>query len=187
MKQNSESAFVTRCNAYHEAGHALAAIVHGYRVVGVDIRPVIVPGLGQTLGSAELALPLPKEFLGKGEDAVMPLLVVLLAGVFAEQRVNDQAGLDIGHAQSDGQRAMKYAAGAICKPVLRNGNLVTPGEEVQQKMPLILECVEKARLRAQEFASSHGAAIDSVAEALGKSGVLTSIEIERLIADATTN
>lgn len=184
MKNTSDGGFAARCNAYHEAGHAVAAIVHGFKVIAVDIRPVSVPGLGETLGSAELALPSPSEFLGKGEDVVMPLLIVLLVGVFAEQRLNAKAGLDIGHAQSDGQRAMQYAAGAICKPITRNGSLVTPGEEVQRQMPLILECFEKARIRAQEFANSHGAAIDSVGEMLANSGVLTPREVEQLVAAA---
>jgi len=183
---SSDGDVAARCNAFHEAGHAVAAILYGFKVIAVDIRPVVVPGLGQTLGSAELALPSPGSFLGKGENAVMPLLVVLLAGVFAEQRVNPQAGLDIGHAQSDGQRAMKYAAGAICKPLTRNGSLVTPGEEVQRQMPVILECIEKARGLAQDFANCHGAAIDLVGESLARSGILTPSEVEQLIAAAVT-
>ncbi len=114
----------------------------------------------------------------------MPLLVVLLAGVFAEQRVNFEAGLDIGYAQSDGQRAMQYAAGAICKPVSRNGVLVTPGEEIQKQMPAILACIEKARGMAQNLANSHAEAIDAVGESLAESGVLTRSQVEQLVADA---
>ena len=184
MNNAKDSDFGTRCNAYHEAGHAVAAIAHGFKVIAVDIRPVVIPGLGQTRGSAELALPTPRTFLGKGEDAVMPLLVVLLAGVFAEQRVNTQAGLDIGHAQSDGQRATQYAAGAICKPVSCNGVLVTPDEEVQKQMSAILACIEKAWGLAQDFANSHGVAIDAVGESLAKSGVLSPSKVEQLVADA---
>lgn len=187
MTNYPEVGFNTRCTAYHEAGHAVAAIVHGFKVIALDIRPVIVPGIGQTLGSAELALPTPQTFLGKGEDMVMPLLVVLWAGVFAEQRVNSKAGIDTGHAQSDGQRAMQYAAGAICKPVLRDGNLVTPKDEIQQQMSLIVACVEKARSKAEVFASTHGCAIDSVGEALAKSGVLAPAKVEQLIAHAMSS
>jgi len=181
VNRTLDDAFAVRCNAYHEAGHAVAAISHGFLVAGIDIRPGFVPGVGQTLGSAELALPSPKEFLGKGEDAVMPVLVVLLAGVFAEQRINDRAGLDIGHAQSDGQRAFIYAAGAICTPAVRNGVLVTPGEEVQRKIAVIQKSVEKAQAQAQQFVASHGPVIDGVAEALIKVKVVSHQDVESLI------
>lgn len=184
MTNSSNNDYTTRCNAYHEAGHAVAAVMLGFEVVAVDIRPIFIPGLGQTLGSAELALPSPQVFLGKGEDAVMPLLVVLLAGAFAEHRVTTEAELDVGHEESDGQRAMKYAAGAICKPITRNGILVTPGDEVERKKDAIRTCIEKAMKNAEEFVNKHGAVIDSVGEMLAALGVLTPTEVEQLIAAA---
>lgn len=184
MKNGEDRNFFTRCNAYHEAGHAVAAIIYGYEVIAVDIRSIEVPGLGQTNGSAEIALPKPQTLLGKGEQAVMPLLVVLLAGVFAEQRVNAEAGLDLGHEQSDGQQALKYAAGAICKPVSCNGILVTPSEELTNQEQAILACFEKGWESAKEFTNAHGAAIDAVGEALAKFGVLSPSEVEQLVAEA---
>lgn len=186
MSKTADDDFAVRCNAYHEAGHAVAAVVNGYRVLDVDIRPVFVHGLGNTQGSANLALPSPKEFLGKGEAVVMPILVVMFAGVFAEQRINPKAGIDFGHEQSDGKRAVKYAAGAICKPVVKNGVLVTPIEDVQKSMPLIEACIEKARLRSQDFVATHASAIEAVAEALATKRSLSPAEVDRLIGTAST-
>jgi hypothetical protein len=187
MSYTSATHVEARFNAYHEAGHAVAALVQGFRVKAIDIRPVAIPGLGLTLGATELDIHPIQHYIGKGEDAVMPLLIVFLSGVFAEQRVNPQAGLDVGHPDSDGQRAMQYAAAALCIGVLRNGKLMTPGEEVQKQMKAIIACVEKAMNLAEAFATSHGAAIDAVGDSLACSGVLAPDTVASLVAAAMTS
>ena len=69
-----------RADAYHEAGHAVAAVILGVGLTSVDIRPRRAPTGTIGRGGAELLPPPDREILGRGEGAVMPFLVTLLAG-----------------------------------------------------------------------------------------------------------
>ena len=75
-------------NAIHEAGHAVASVVFGLPLASVEIKKrELQPGLvsvGQT-NSDGLDL---EDIRGKGGAAAMPYIVRLLAGPFAEERVN---------------------------------------------------------------------------------------------------
>lgn len=74
-----------RANAYHEAGHAVAAIVFGTGLVSVDVRPKPVPGGGIGQAGADFARLSDSQILGRGENAVMPYLVTFIAGCLVLQ------------------------------------------------------------------------------------------------------
>lgn len=184
MSRISDNEFGDRCHAHHEAGHAVAAVVHGFEVLSLDILPISVPGVGQTYGSANLDLPASMAILGKGENAVMPILIVLFAGYFAEQRINANAELDTGPHQSDGNRLVEYAQRAICSPFVKDGTCFILPEELKKNEHLITACLEKAHGITQEFVSIHALAIDAVAEALADAKILRPADVKRIIRDA---
>src|SRR5262245_6690436 len=82
-----------RADAYHEAGHAVAAVVYDVGLISVDIRPQRVPTGGIGRGGANFEMFPEDEIFGQGEVAAMPYLITLFAGVYGEQRVNPSAGL----------------------------------------------------------------------------------------------
>lgn len=170
-----------RANAYHEAGHAVAALLMGTGLMSVDIRPQSVPGGGIGRAGTDLARPPDDEILGHGEDAVMPYLVVFFSGVLAEALVNPGAGLEASHSHSDGAMVLRYATGAVCTPVREGGQIVFRGEEVQRNINRIEALMEKGRKRAEHFVASHRQAITAVATALLEKQILASEEVHELV------
>src|SRR5262249_54774756 len=151
-------------DAHHEAGHAVAAVVLGTGLISVDIRPQRVPGGGVGRAGANLVRPQDRDILGRGEDAVLPYLVTLIAGWASEKRVSPGAQFEHNHPQSDGQMVRRYAIGAVCTPVSDRGRIVLRAEEQVEKADRISAFIELAQQRAEEFVALHGAAIDAVAK-----------------------
>jgi len=152
-----------KADAYHEAGHAVAvaAVVLGTGLVDVDIRSQRVPGGGIGRAGANLVRPQDRDILGRGEDAVLPLLVTLIAGWTAEKRVSRDAPFEHIHPHSDGYMVRRYAIGAVCTPVSDGGRIV---------------------LRAEEFVVRHGTAIDAVASELLANEVLSAAQVAAIVA-----
>src|SRR4051812_25447188 len=76
------------CTAMHEAGHAVAAVVHGIAVGRVNVIGEMLPDGRPGLGFNEIAYPHLHSLFGRGGDAAWPLLVTLFAGSFAEELVD---------------------------------------------------------------------------------------------------
>lgn len=169
-------------DAYHEAGHAVAAVIMGIRLISVDIRPQPLPGGGIGRAGANLVRPLDDDILGQGEDAVRPFLVTIIAGVFAEQLVNHGAGLEAGHTHADGTILQKYATAAVCTPVREAGEIVIRGNEVQENLDRIGALMEDAKAFAEQLVTNHRQAIEAVATALLKNQILAGDEVEELVA-----
>lgn len=170
--------------ARYEAGHAVAAVRFGFEIYGVDIIPKPVPGSPGKYGlaGADLGLPDGRRFLGKGGESVRNILITLLAGVQAERKLNPDAGLEYGHPQSDGAVAFKYAAGAICTPVLEHGVLKTKGDEVERNKDQIAAFMDLMMDEAAEFAAEYEEAIDALADLIHARKQLTGDEVVRFLS-----
>jgi len=170
MKRSAES--------LHEAGHAVAAIVCGYRVNSIDIIPQVVPGTGGQMGKAgaELQLPTLETITGRGEEAVCGILVTLLSGYLAERGVNASAQLEQNHENSDGGRAMKFLAFAIAPPFTQNEQVVTRVDQDQFR-----DIWKRAEDKAAILLETHAAAVGALANLLETKGRLSGVEIERCV------
>lgn len=166
--------------AHHEAGHAVAAVVLRTGLISVDIKPMQMPGGGIGIGGANLRCP-PESILGKGEDDMLRYLITFLAGWLAEGLVCPGAELEYGHPQSDGASVLRYARGAFCVPVLRDGRVVLPGDEVEAKRSRIDALISRAIVEGTSFVARHAGAIGAVATALLHRETLSAREVEELV------
>jgi ATP-dependent Zn protease len=168
-------------SAYHEAGHAVSAVIFGYPVSGVDIEPRGIPGLGMTLGFTDVSLPAPRTFLGKGIDQIRPLLIILLAGTYSERIVNPNAELDMRHDQSDGSRALFYITGAICPARTKNGTLTTESEDITINSRQINDSFANALNETEVFINECTQSIENVAKELLKAKVVSPERLYQLV------
>ncbi len=171
-----------KADTYHEAGHAVTAVVLGTGLVDVDIRSQRVPGGGIGRAGANLVRPQDRDILGRGEDAVLPLLVTLIAGWTAEKRVSRDAPFEHIHPHSDGYMVRRYAIGAVCTPVSDGGRIVLRAEEQVEKADRIGALIELAQQRSEEFVVRHGTAIDAVASELLANEVLSAAQVAAIVA-----
>src|SRR5258708_2952345 len=143
------SPILLRAVTHHEAGHAVAAVVLGTGLVSVDIRPRLVPGGGVGRAGADFVRPTDSQILGRGEDAVMPYLMTIIAGWLAEKRVNEAAGMEYGHPHSDGELVRRYAIAAICKPICVHGQIILRKEEQEEKADQIRAFIEASQQQTE--------------------------------------
>jgi len=157
-----------RADARHEAGHAVAAVRYGFHVFSIDIIPQPVPGSGGMMGTAgaDLGLPDVRTILGKGENSVFQILITMYAGFQAERKVNPKAVFESDHPHSDGAVAFRYAAAAICTPVVEGGVLKTKAEEVEKNKERIEALLKRAEGDAAEFVEEYELMIDGLTDLL---------------------
>jgi hypothetical protein len=164
-------------DARHEAGHAVVAVHYDIEVVSIDIIPQLVPGSGGLMGKAGviLGLPEPRLMIGVGGERVIPILHTLCAGFQAERKINPNAGLEIGHAASDGVRAQQYSAAALCRS----------RAEMEQKADEISALTVRAMNEAETLVKQFEAEIDALADLVYRKGHLTGLEVNRFLASLT--
>ena len=124
-----------------------------------------------------MGLPSHKVIAGKGEEDVLPVLVVLYAGFFAELVVNPKAILEEGFDQSDGDRALEYAKySLLAPPKMRDGKLVSSIDIDRLK-----SLINAAKERAEMLVKKHSDAIDELASLLDAHGSLRAAEIHACV------
>lgn len=168
--------------AYHESGHAVAATVLGTGLISVDIRAQPVPGGGIGRAGADLVRPPDKRILGCGEDAVMPYLITFTAGWVAEKIIDSTAVMEVGHPHSDGELIRRYAIGAVCTPVVINGQITLRREEQEAKADRIAALLDRAEQQTQEFVDRHRKSIDAVAAKLLEKEFLSAANVQEIVA-----
>ena len=171
----------TKAIAQHEAGHAVAAIVCGVYLVSVDIQPQQLPGGGIGIAGADFHFPPDNTILGRGENVVLPLLVTICAGWLAEKLVNAKAFMETGHPSADGDVLYRYATGAVCIPVRRDGKIVLPSEEREKNKSRINSLIDTAEQEAAKLVHKYKRTIGVVARELLKRRFITGITVRQIV------
>ncbi len=164
--------------ALHEAGHAVIALSHGFKVTGIDLIPREVPGTGGKIGTAgaNINLPTLSSIEGKGESAVLDILVVICAGIASERFLDPSAEMEVDSIESDGRRLLNYAARAIFSSITKDGNSVT--ELTNERLDALGPVFERAETRAMELVKQHENAIYTLANLLEAKKQLSGGDIE---------
>lgn len=167
--------------AYHEAGHAVAAIVQGTGLLGVDIIPQVTPMGDVGLAGADLVRPNDQDILGAGEAAVLPFLITVAAGWVAEKLFNPDAMLEALHPNSDGEIIRRYATGALCNPEFRNRQIIIPEAEQIANKERIEALLNRVEQEAETFVAMYQDTISTVAQVLAQKGNLSPEEVYTLV------
>ena len=171
--------------AFHEAGHAVAAVVLGIGLQSVDIEESELPGSGFSLGKTNLGMrDVAAEILGKGEDVVKPFLVQMLAGAVAESIVN--SAVTTGEYQThkkDVEQAWKFAMMAICEYTdTGDGHARFSEAEQRRCLPRMEALMGSAREDTYQVIRENREAITAVAELLLERTRLEGAEVAAIVA-----
>jgi hypothetical protein len=169
--------------AMHEAGHAVAAIVLGIKLVRASIENTRLPSGILLQGFTETDGPRPEDIREGGEAVAMPLMVQLFAGPMAEIRLHDELGTSFpkGIDSHDQRNIWAFAMLAVCECTAKDGDQVITEEEKLRKKPLIDELYKKAGESAIQLVRSHLDEIKAVADSLIAKRTLTGDEVTSII------
>lgn len=175
--------------AIHEAAHAAAAIMLGIELDSVELkrRPMTdgKTSLGRVVGSVLI-----EDIAAKGENAVMPCLIMFMAGAVAESYINPLLTPDSVSHEWDVLEGMTFAMLAVFNLTEKDERHEIGSEEEIRKRRLDalwdeeirnrprLNTLWKAALRATvEFVETHHGIISRIASVLKKRRTLTRNEV----------
>jgi ATP-dependent Zn protease len=164
----------------HEAGHAVLMALLGHPLDHCTIKRFKKEDGITSKGHADGGVVNNQDIAGKGRDAVMPLLIVLMAGVQAEKHVAATDARKTG--RSDFETANKFALMALCEAVVEGVNATITEEEVARKSDLIRETLEAASAEAERLVGENIAAITAVAERLLRRVTVPGDEVRAIVA-----
>ncbi len=171
-----------RCTAFHEAGHAVVAVLQGlpfgrvFVVRNVD-SPMGTPG--ELLGRSERNISI-LSVVGKPEEAKKEV-ITSLAGPIAETFAYQGLGVELPADNPDMVDAVKFVRYAFCRHTDNgDGTATIDGEEVRAKLPVLQQAMQEYVQAAIQFAVEHRTAITRVALALLEKGELTPAEVADL-------
>jgi hypothetical protein len=168
--------------AYHEAGHAVAAVVVGIDLKWVDIRPGTLPDGRPVGGFTRIAIE-NDDIVGKGEEAALPYMVQGLAGIFTECQINPHNREWQEAAGDDMEDMGRVERLAICESVREDdGHFVFTPEGIQRGAPRMLALRERAMAATMQLIEEHWPAIEQVAARLLERGRLTGAEVAAIVA-----
>jgi hypothetical protein len=167
--------------ATHEAGHAVAAVVLGFKLKSVDIKRRPLLGGKVSVGLTDTGPVNLDDVAGKGEDAAMPHLVLTFAGYMAEGYVNPRVYEGGGYHQ-DLEDTRRTAAAACCALTERKGGgLEVRPEELRRNRDRLTALLTSASTTSNELVQQHWSAIEEVAALLLKSQRLSGAEVEVVV------
>jgi hypothetical protein len=170
-----------RYTATHEAGHAVAAIMLGIPLIGVDIIPRIIEE-GWSRGKCDTAKITVGELNAKGEEGVGPYIIQILAGYLAEKRVNPNAR-EQGGWRLDFKGAWEYALGVCCEftPSREGGQMMITGADKECVKDRAREILRAGKRDAERFVEDNEAAIGAVRDELLRRKKLTGDEVAAIV------
>lgn len=167
-----------RKTAIHEAGHAVAYVLLGFEVKRVEIKERKLE-YGYSRGFTDCGTIKNESIIGKGRDAVMPLLVGLASGVVAESHVNPSAFE--GSGRSDLEMAQKFAMMAVCDYKIEGDNGVFSPDEDR-----ISGLIHDAIKEANRLINENIEAVLSVSRQLLARGWLAGSDVIAIVNDSRT-
>jgi hypothetical protein len=170
-----------RFTAFHEAGHAVSAIVLGFPLEYVHIKENIMDDGTTSTGFTRTPPVGAEEVDGKGEGAAMPHMIQCFTGPFAEALVNDRMR-EYSPWSGDKEQARTCAAVAVCGLVeTGKGYAEVPVERMQQHKARLDALVSAAAKAASKLVNENTSAIAAVAEALFERKELTGDEVVEIM------
>lgn len=170
--------------AYHEAGHAVSAIVLGFPLKSVDLKRRVLADGELSVGFTDTGKVNAEDVLGKGEEVVAPYLIQGAAGPFAERRIHPDA-FKCGAARGDMEAIRKIACTAVCEPTWTlEGRMEITVDEQERNRDKIEALVNSSLALTTEFVNKHWPAIEKVAKQLLKRTSLTGREVAALVKSA---
>ena len=161
----------------HEAGHAVAAVVMGMKLNGVDIRRQRLPDGRLSVGYTDC--PVRNKVLD--QESLMPALIQCFAGPLAEMHIHQRA-METTAFEGDREDALRLAALAVCERVdTGDGWEEVPVAEINRNSARIDDLIKLAIEKATELVDEHMSAIAEVADALTDRGSLTGDEVAAIV------
>jgi ATP-dependent Zn protease len=169
--------------AVHEAGHAVAAVVYGLTIHGVDIRRRRLPDGMVSMGFTQCPVDA-QDVAGKGEAAAKPYVVQVLAGPIAEATINPDYFRCKGSDAHDRESARMIATIAVCEAVHRDGRVGITPEEQERNQDRIGKFLKEACEEVGNFVHQNTQTIVEVANALIERESLTGDEVAAIVKTA---
>jgi ATP-dependent Zn protease len=169
--------------AFHEAGHAVSAVVLGFKLKAVDIKQRRLPDGAHSMGFTDTGPVKAREIMGKGEDVALPRMIQQMTGYFAEARVNDRAHECTGHIQ-DFAEARKVAAVAVCASIEKDGRQEITLEEQERNRERLQVLFDRAKEAAARLVAEYWPAIKKVAALLLEREVLSGDEVTAIVSES---
>lgn len=165
----------------HEAGHAVTALDRGFKLISVDVRRRKLANGAEVNGTTNLEPVKTDDIRGKGEKAVMPSLIVALAGGIAESIVNPHIEASVGRNQD--LREAYEMAGVMCHAIDRGAGMEITAEEMKRNKPRLDALHKSAILAAAEIVDKNYPAIEKVAKLLRERQELSGDDVADIVSD----
>jgi ATP-dependent Zn protease len=167
-----------RITAFHEAGHAVIAIVMGMNLVSVDIKRRPMSDGRISVGYTKCPYRATRD-----EGEAMSHMIQSLAGLAAEARLTDDCDRSFVACESDMDDAFKIGSALLCDWLVGpNGSKIIPPEEQAKHSETILALMKKAEDQAVTMVTNYWPAIEKVAELLLRKQFLSGAEISAIVA-----
>jgi hypothetical protein len=163
--------------AWHQAGHAVAAVALGLPVRSVSLHKQKTPA-DHSWGGTDCPVE-SADLLGIGAECAVPYIACSLAGPVAESP--ESAFRSESDGRIDAEQA-NYRAILALREAGDNSPTVLPGERERNADQIDKLLVAGAEL-ADRIVNTHRAAIDSVANALLRRIALTGEEVVAIVGD----
>jgi ATP-dependent Zn protease len=161
----------------HEAGHAVAALIMGMNLNGVDINRRRLPDGRLSVGYTDC----PVETKMFDEESLIPAMIYCFAGPLAESHIHERA-IETTAFEGDQQEAFSLAALAVCERVDKgDGSEEVPVAEIKRNRARIDDLIKLALEKAAELVDEHIRAITEVADALTDRRSLTGDEVAAIV------
>lgn len=169
--------------AWHEAGHAVSAVVLGMGLESVDILRRRLPDGRLSLGFTKTRPLGFLEIIGKGEDVARPHLGQRITGTLAEAVLNPLAVDSVGSAP-DFDSARRIAEVAICRAKdLGGGNMTIEPDEIRRNADRLGRLYGSAYEDANRLVRGHLGAVFRVAKLLRERKRLSGAEVTAVVND----
>jgi ATP-dependent Zn protease len=180
-KVNSLDPNDPRLIAMHESGHAVAAVLLGIEVRGVDLKQRFLADGRVSVGFTNTAGVAVKDLAGAGEEVAMPFLIQTMAGPIAEMSM---AGFpqDLAYGMDhDFEQIRKMIALTLCEGESSGETLVILPAEMEAKQDVIKRVYETIHARTLDLVQANLPAIRAVADALRTRIELTGNEVREIV------